>query len=138
MFRITTITGERAKMQRRRSLQVTVAGHIVDHPFWSAYMQDPCIIVLDLLARGEAMVDVPRAMLYLGAEAVALHAASREDLRLTAMSPPLVEGSPLLCGVALLCCLCCSSQDVYPLCFPLVPGVWCVIVYHFVCVLCRC
>lgn len=35
-----------------------------------AKIQDPCIIGVDLLAKWEAMVDVPRTMLYLGSEAI--------------------------------------------------------------------
>ena len=59
----STITGERARMQEDRFLQVTAANHIVDNKFRLADMQDPCINDLDLLAKWEAMVDVPRTTL---------------------------------------------------------------------------
>lgn len=91
-LRITTVTGERTRMLGKKSLRVTVANHSVGHKFWLANIQDPCIIGLDLLVKWGAVVDIPRATLYLGSEAIALHTAGEEGLRLTSLSPQ--ESSP--------------------------------------------
>ncbi|KAI3373163.1 hypothetical protein L3Q82_006485 [Scortum barcoo] len=64
-LRITTVTGERARMLGKRSLPVTVAKRSVGHEFWLANIQDSCIIGLDLLSKLRAVVDVPGATLYL-------------------------------------------------------------------------
>lgn len=57
---IITVTGERTRMGGKRSLKVTVANRIVSNKFWLADIQNPCIVGLDLLARGD-VVHVPRA-----------------------------------------------------------------------------
>lgn len=62
---ITTFTGEGAKMSG--------TSHQTQHPFCLADIQDPCIIGLDLLDEWGAVVDVSRAALYLGTEAIPLH-----------------------------------------------------------------
>ncbi|KAI3361354.1 hypothetical protein L3Q82_013536, partial [Scortum barcoo] len=84
-LRITTVTGERARMLGKRSLPVTVAKRWVGHEFWLANIQDSCIIGLDLLSKLRAVVDVPGATLYLDGEAVALHSAGEEGLRLISL-----------------------------------------------------
>lgn len=104
MLCVTTITSECTKMQGKISLMVTVASHITDHHFWLANIQDHCIIGLDILDKRLATVYVPRAMLYLGSEAVALHAAGEEGrrpistlallARRSAMLPPPAEDTP--------------------------------------------
>ncbi|CAI5657278.1 unnamed protein product [Oreochromis niloticus] len=100
---ITTVTGERAKVKGERSLPVTVANRTVDHQFWLASIQDRCIIGLDLLAKWEATVDVSRAILYLGTEAVKLHTTKEVPLPASTfsasvrkpedLSPLAVEGA---------------------------------------------
>lgn len=77
---ITTVTGERARMQGEGSLQVTVAGHTINHTFWLAPIQDPCIIGLDLLTKWGAVVDIHRTTLYLDSEAVTLHPTCEKGL----------------------------------------------------------
>ncbi|CAI5669469.1 unnamed protein product [Oreochromis niloticus] len=100
---ITTVTGERAKVKGERSLLVTVANCTVDHQFWLASIQDQWIIGLDLLAKWEATVDVSRAILYLGTEAVKLHTTKEVPLPASTfsasvrkpedLSPLAVEGA---------------------------------------------
>ncbi|CAI5678294.1 unnamed protein product [Oreochromis niloticus] len=100
---ITTVTGERAKVKGERSLPVTVANRTVDHQFWLASIPDRCIIGLDLLAKWEATVDVSRAILYLGTEAVKLHTTKEVPLPASTfsasvrkpedLSPLAVEGA---------------------------------------------
>ncbi|XP_056900058.1 uncharacterized protein LOC130531902 [Takifugu flavidus] len=68
-------------MRGEGSLQVCVANRTIDHEFWLADIQDPCIIGLDLLAKWEAVVDLPRTTLYLGSEAVTLHPTCEKGLR---------------------------------------------------------
>ena len=65
---IATVMGKQAQMKG------SVAGSAVHYKFWLANIPDSCIIGLDLLARWGAMVDVPGAWLFLGTEAMALHA----------------------------------------------------------------
>ena len=77
---ITTVTGERARMQGEGSLQVTVAGHTINHTFWLASIQDPCIIGLDLLTKWGAVVDIHRTTLYLDSEAITLHPTCEKGL----------------------------------------------------------
>lgn len=72
-LRITAVTGERARVVGKRSLQITVSTCTVDHKFCLANIQDPCIIGPNVLTKWEATVDVPRATLYLGTKAVELH-----------------------------------------------------------------
>lgn len=78
---ITTVTGECARMWSKGSLQVTFASHTIDHKFWLADIQDPFIIGLDLLAKWEAVLTLPRTTLYLGSEAVMLLHTGEKGLR---------------------------------------------------------
>lgn len=77
-LRNATATGERAQMSRKKWLQVTVAGQAVHRPLWLASIQDSCIIGLDLLTRWGAM-DVSRATLLLGTQAVALRTTGEDE-----------------------------------------------------------
>ncbi|KAK0135812.1 hypothetical protein N1851_028309 [Merluccius polli] len=62
---ITTVTGESTRMHGKGSFRVSVASCSIDHQFWLANIQDPCIIELDLMTKWVATVDVPRSKLYL-------------------------------------------------------------------------
>lgn len=90
---ITTVTGDRAKMIGTRSLRVMVGGQQRQHQFWLANIQDPCIVVLDLLGKWGAVVDVSRATLSLGTETMVLHESSDCDTPTQASEPPVRTAS---------------------------------------------
>lgn len=50
-LRITAVTGERAGVVGKRSLQITVSTCTVDHKFCLANIQDPCIIGPNMLTK---------------------------------------------------------------------------------------
>lgn len=80
-------------MLGRKRLTVTVADQQVDHKFWLAQIQDPCIIGLDLLAKWNAVVDVSRAELRLGTAVIPLQPAGEKGLRPAEVLPAPAENA---------------------------------------------
>lgn len=93
---ITTVTGQCSRKGAVKALCVAVSSHTIHHKFWVANIQDAWIIGLDLLFVGVVVgvvaVDVRRAMLYLGSEALALH-TSREPVPISHPQPLRVPPS---------------------------------------------
>ena len=52
----TTVIGDQAQVIETRLLRVLVGGQQIQHQFWLANIQDPCIIGLNLLDKWGAVV----------------------------------------------------------------------------------
>ncbi|KAJ8369446.1 hypothetical protein SKAU_G00094740 [Synaphobranchus kaupii] len=76
---LTSVTGAKMVMRRKKEVKVTVSGQEVSHEFWLADIADSCIIGLDLQKHWVACVDVSRASITLGMETVALQSGPTQS-----------------------------------------------------------
>ena len=69
---LKTVTGERAPIRGRTTLQFTIGSQRISQEVWVADIVDECLLGLDFLAIQECQVDLKDNILYIGGEEIPL------------------------------------------------------------------